>query len=91
MRRVQSQPPGVWLSIQRRSRGGVSGEGRSGEGVHDDVDPERLDRRKNGLLGGSDGGYEYEDHGGDARRDLESKDLIGVVDTPAPHDSLWHR
>ena len=39
------------------SRGGVGGEGKSGESVHD-VNPEQLTGGEHGLFSGGDGGYE---------------------------------
>lgn len=78
----------VGLAIEDLAAGGIGSEGESGEGVHDDVDPEQLHGGKDGFFGGrGDGGDEGDDDGGDVDGDLELQELAdGIVDSAAPDD-----
>ena len=74
--------------VQRSLRSGVGCEGESGEGVHDQVDPEQLDGGQDRLfLVGGNGGDKCKDDGGDVDGKLELQELSdGVVDTSTPLD-----
>lgn len=62
----------VGLALEYLGGGGIGSEGKSGEGVHDEVDPEKLNGGKNRLLiFRRDGGNVGDDDGGDVDGELE--------------------
>ena len=64
-----------------------------GKGIHDDIDPQQLDRSKDGLLiGRSDSRDKSDDDGSDVGQDLELQELVdGVVNAVTPHDRFHNQ
>lgn len=62
----------IRLPVENRRRRRICGEGKGGEGVHDEVDPEKLNRVEHGLLlVAGNSRHEGQDHGGNVDGQLE--------------------
>ena len=83
----------VRFAIQEGLRSRVSGEGEGCERVHDDVDPQQLNSRKNGLfLRRGDRRNKSDNDGRNICGDLELQELAHrIIDTTTPHNSLDNR
>ena len=78
----------IWLAFEELGGGALSGQGKGGEGVHDEVHPEQL-QGTHGTLTDADGGDEGEQNGHHVDGELELQELgDAVVHVAAPHDSL---
>ena len=77
-----------WFPIEGRIGWWIGSECESGKGIHDQVDPQQLDSRKNSTVGRRcDGRDESKNDGGDVDRQLELNEFSnGVVDTSTSLD-----
>mmetsp|Transcript_30056 Transcript_30056/g.70192 ORF Transcript_30056/g.70192 Transcript_30056/m.70192 type:complete len:475 (+) Transcript_30056:222-1646(+) len=81
----------VGLAVQEVGGGGLGGEGEGAQGVHDEVDPQKLHRLE-GCPEAQDGAKGADGEGDDVDGELELEELADVVvDGPAPHDRLDDR
>ncbi len=74
--------------IEKFFSGGFGGKGKSGQTVHDEVDPQHLNSRKNGFVK-NNGSNESGNDSNNINSQLEHNEFSnGIVDISAPFNSL---